>query len=322
MAKRKNNNTLLLKEQLNHTLTKTQFDFLGKQYVGKVRDSYTRGDIRYLIATDRLSCFDVVVTTIPCKGQVLTQLAHHWFLKTEHIIKNHVIDLPDPNVMVVKNAEVLPIEVVVRGYLAGSSWRDYTAGKAISGIMLPPGMKQHQKFDVPLLTPSTKAPQGDHDMPISEQEILAQGIVSPTVWARVREVALALFELGQKEADKAGLILVDTKYELGLIQGEVVLVDEIHTLDSSRYWLKSNYGERFAAGESPQMLDKEPTRQWLLSKGYKGEGVIPEFTDQHRLEIAQHYIGAFEQITQREFTPRFGDIESLVGDRLKAYAVR
>jgi phosphoribosylaminoimidazole-succinocarboxamide synthase len=287
--------------QLSCVLEGTHLDYLGERYEGKVRDTYRRGDERILITTDRLSCFDRVVTSIPFKGQVLNELALHWFKLTTDIIPNHIIDVPDPNVMRVRNCAILPIEVVVRGYLAGSAWRDYAAGRPVSGLTLPAGLKFGDRLAEPTLTPSTKAPKGDHDEPVSEAEIVSRNIVERRVWAEVREAALALFALGQRESAKRGLILVDTKYEFGLVDGKLILADEIHTLDSSRYWVAASLGERLSRGEDPEMLDKEPTRQWLLKQGFKGDGPIPDFTAAHRVSIAQHYIGCFERITGSSF---------------------
>jgi phosphoribosylaminoimidazole-succinocarboxamide synthase len=303
--------------QIEHVLTETDFDFLGVKYEGKVRDSYIAGDRRYLITSDRLSCFDVVVTAVPFKGQVLNQLAVYWFKLSEQIVSNHLLDLPDENVMVVKNCEILPIEVVVRGYLTGSAWRDYQAGRAISGVTLPAGMNQYQILPEILLTPSTKAERGKHDEPIAESEIVRRGIVAPKVWSEVREKALALFKLGQEEANRRGLLLVDTKYEFGLLNGKLILADEIHTLDSSRYWIMESYERRVASGDAPEMLDKEPTRQWLLSVGFKGDGPIPEFTRQHRAEIAKHYIGSYEKITGGAFSAQVGSVLERIRGRLK-----
>ncbi len=309
-----------INSQIDHVLARTALSFLGDRYEGKVRDNYSSGDVRYLITTDRLSCFDVVVTTIPFKGQVLNELAVHWFKLAGEIVPNHIIDIPDPNVIVAKNCQILPVELVVRAYLTGSAWRDYEAGKAISGIKLPAGMKASQKLDEPIVTPSTKAERGKHDLPISESEILSSGLVQRSLWERIREVSLQLFRLGQIEADRRGLLLVDTKYEFGLDpNGNLLLADEIHTLDSSRYWIKENYLTAFAKGESPQMLDKEPTRQWLLSKGYKGDGAIPEFTREHRIQISRHYIESFERISGHQFKPEFGSVEKRIEANLRKY---
>ena len=308
-----------LHQQLTHVLTRTNFPFLGERYEGKVRDSYTKGDVRMLITSDRLSCFDVVVTTVPFKGQVLSELAAHWFALSKEIIPNHVLDLPDPNVMVVRNCRVFPVEIVVRAYLTGSAWRDYQAGKTISGVSLPPGLRASEKLPEVIITPSTKAAKGAHDMPIAEAEIISSGLVDKKQWAQAREAALALFALGRLQAEKSGLILVDTKYELGLYQGRLMLVDEIHTLDSSRYWVQQSYEKRFLSGEAPEMLDKEPTRQWLLSRGYMGNGPIPEFTDAHRVQIARHYIDSFQRITRRDFGGETGPVAERVEARLRQY---
>ena len=308
-----------LKAQLPFVLAETHLDFLGHKYEGKVRDNYTRGDVRFLITSDRLSCFDVVVTCVPFKGQVLNELAWNWFKLTGDIVANHVVDVPDPNVMVVQNCEILPVEVVVRAYLTGSAWRDYQEGKAISGIQLPAGLKASQILPGPIITPSTKAPRGSHDEPISEAEILSRGLVEKKLWQQVRECALALFQRGSDQARKHGLILVDTKYEFGLRGGKLVLADEIHTLDSSRYWIQPSYQERFEKGEAPQMLDKEPTRQWLLSQGYKGSGVVPTFTDEHRAQIARHYTDSFEKISGLKFQGQVGQIHDRIERNLRVY---
>jgi phosphoribosylaminoimidazole-succinocarboxamide synthase len=303
--------------QLKYSLERTALDDLGARYEGKVRDCYANGERTYLITTDRLSCFDRVVTTIPFKGEVLTALAVNWFKKTSDIIDNHIIDLPDPNVMVVKPVEILPIEVVVRGYLAGSAWRDYAAGRAVSGIDLPKGLNQYQKLPKDLLTPSTKAPSGTHDEPISEEEIIGRGIVPNKLWQEIRNVALALFKRGSEIAGHQGLILVDTKYEFGLSAGRLILADEIHTLDSSRYWVGSSYQQRVASGEAPEMLDKEPVRQWLLSQGFKGDGPIPHFSDEKRVEIAAHYIFSFERVTGERFVGHGGDVATRIASALQ-----
>ena len=308
-----------LYNQLQNVLTKTELDFLGEKYEGKVRDNYVKGDVRYLITSDRLSCFDVVVTSIPFKGQVLNDLALHWFDLSKEIIPNHLLDVPDPNVMVVKNCSLLPVEIIIRGYLTGSAWRDYQAGKTISGVQLPHGLRNSEKLPEVIVTPSTKAAKGSHDAPISEAEILSRGIVEKNLWEQAREVALQLFTMGQNEAAKGGLILVDTKYEFGLSNGKLTLVDEIHTLDSSRYWVKDSYEGKFLSGEPPVMLDKEPTRQWLLSKGYMGDGQIPEFTDTHRMQIAKHYIDSFNKIAGKAFTGSVCEVEKRVEQTMRSY---
>lgn len=309
-----------IRTQLVHVLQSTDFNFLGNKYEGKVRDCYSRSgtDRMHLITTDRLSCFDRVVTAIPFKGQILTQLAIEWFKRSQHIIDNHIIELPDPNVMFVKQTKILPIEVVVRAYLTGSAWRDYQAGKTISGVTLPQGMRPAQKLPQVILTPSTKAPKGDHDLPISESEIVSSGIVSAKLWQQVKETAMALFNLGQEQVAKQGLILVDTKYEFGLYQGNLILADEIHTLDSSRYWVADTYQERFEKEQSQQMLDKEPVRQWLLEQGFKGDGPIPKFSDDYRVEIAKHYISSYERILGKVFEAEVGSVQDRILQSLRS----
>jgi phosphoribosylaminoimidazole-succinocarboxamide synthase len=221
--------------------------------------------------------------------------------------------------MVVKNCEILPVEVIVRGYITGSAWRDYQAGRPISGITLAPGLRQSQKLPQPILTPSTKAEIGKHDEPISEKEIITTGLVTKKLWEQVREVALALFSQVSRELATRGLIMVDTKYEFGLVNGKLVLADEVHTLDSSRYWIAASYPERFEKGESPEMLDKEPTRQWLLSQGYSGEGQVPVFTDEHRVQIARHYVDSFGKILGREFSGAVGPVAQRIEKNLQRY---
>lgn len=308
-----------IKAQLPHVLTATHFDFLGQRYEGKVRDNYSLGDTRFIITSDRLSAFDVVVTTIPFKGQVLNHLAAFWFKCTEQIIPNHIIDIPHSNAFVVKSCEILPVEVVVRAYLSGSAWRDYQAGKAVSGIKLPAGLRASQKLPETLITPSIKAPRGEHDTPISRAEIVSGGLVSEKLWSQVSEVALNLFAAGAKHAEQRGLILVDTKYEFGLYKGQLILADEIHTLDSSRYWIAATYAQRFESGESPEMLDKEPTRQWLLSQGYQGQGPVPHFSDEHRVDFARRYLDSAFKITGIELETKVGPVLPQVEAALRAY---
>lgn len=309
----------IISSQIENVLIDTDLSFAGSRYAGKVRDSYVNKDVRFLITTDRLSCFDAVVTAVPFKGQVLTALAAEWFERVSDIVDHHLLDVPDPNVMVGRNCEVLPVEVVVRGYITGSAWRDYSAGRAVSGITLPAGLRQSEQLPEPVLTPSTKAEQGEHDEPISEAEIIKRQIVPENLWQEIREVALALFKRGQEHAGRQGLILVDTKYEFGLYNNRLMLVDEIHTLDSSRYWIKENYEEKFKLGESPAMLDKEPVRQWLLSQGYSGDGEIPHFSNEYRSELALHYIRSFEQITGKNFEPVPGPAEGRIEKNVRAY---
>lgn len=302
-----------IQEQLGFTLKGVDIPRLGVKYEGKVRDCYVVGDRRVIITTDRLSAFDVVLTTIPFKGQLLSEMAAFWFDKTKHIVPNHILGHPHPNVFIAREVEVLPIEVVVRGYLAGSAWRDYEKGLAVSGVVLPAGMKKSEKFDRPIITPSTKAEKGTHDMPISSSAVVASRIVEKTLWEEVSTRALELFEFGTVEAAKRGLILVDTKYEFGVLRTrggtELILADEIHTQDSSRYWIADSYQERVAAGEDPQMLDKEFVRTKLIALGYMGEGTPPVLSDDFRVDTAERYMEVYERLTGEQFKATVGAIE-------------
>ena len=289
-----------IKKQMKNTLAETNLAQLGERYKGKVRDSYTKGGTRVMITTDRISAFDRVLGTIPFKGQVLNQLAAFWFDKTKDIVPNTVVSVPDPNVMLVKECKIYPVEMVVRGYLAGSAWRDYKAGKLISGIKLPKGMEKNQKLAKPIITPSTKAVSG-HDQPISREEIIKRKIVPKDIYGQIEKAALALFRRGTEITAKQGLILVDTKYEFGELNGRIVLADEIHTPDSSRFWYASEYKKRFDAGKEQKMLDKEYLRIWLMEHGFMGDGEIPKIPEEVIIGVATRYIKAYEEITGLEF---------------------
>jgi len=271
---------------------------------GKVRDVVDLGTELLITTTDRLSAFDRVLTTIPCKGEVLNTVALFWFSRTSSIIANHVMEELSARTIRSLKCSVLPVEVVVRGYLTGSAWRYYQAGGTVSGIRLPPDMRFNQKFPAPLLTPSTKEEKGLHDRPVSRQEILSSGMVAPGFWGQIEETALALFAAGSRIAADNGLVLVDTKYEFGLRDGKLYLVDEIHTPDSSRFWYADTYAEHFSRGLAQRELDKEYLRQWLISRGWKGDGEPPVIPDEVRLETAGKYITAWETITGRSFQPR------------------
>lgn len=307
-----------LRAQLPHTLSHTDFPALGEKYQGKVRDTYRAGERLVLITSDRLSAFDHVLTTLPFKGDLLNQLAYFWFQKTAHIIKNHVVDMPDPCVIVAHVARPFPVEFVVRGYLTGSLWRDYEAGNDPYGLGLPKGLKKDQAFPAPILTPSTKAPLGQHDEPVSEAELLARGLISARDLARAKEAALALFAEGQKVAQSRGLLLVDTKYELGLRGEELIAIDEIHTPDSSRYWVAEGSESRFARGEAQVMLDKENLRQWLIQeRGFSGHGPLPVIPDEVRVSLAATYVTAYERITGAAFTMAPGDVTARLTGNLR-----
>ena len=288
----------LLEAQLKSTLRETDLPGLGTRYRGKVRDTYAKGDTLVLVTTDRLSAFDRVLTTVPFKGELLNRMAAFWFEKTKDLVPNHLLDVPDPNVAVARRCEALPIEVVVRGYLTGSLWRDYEAGRhGAYGLPMPEGMKKDQRFPNAIITPSTKAQDGAHDEPISEAEILGRGLVSERDWRRACESALALFDVGQKWAQARGLILVDTKYEFGKQGDALYVIDEIHTPDCSRYWMAGEYQDRFARGVDQRMLDKENIRQWLIKeRGFQGHGEPPQIPDDVRVDLAEKYVAAWEQI--------------------------
>jgi phosphoribosylaminoimidazole-succinocarboxamide synthase len=309
----------VLSQQLAHTLSRTDFPALGTKYQGKVRDTYRRGDHLVLVTTDRLSAFDHVLTTLPFKGDLLNTLAAFWFKKTAHVVKNHVIDVPDPCVTVAHAAKPFAIEFVVRGYLTGSLWRDYEAGRDPYGLKLPPGLRRDSKFDAPILTPSTKAPIGQHDEPLSEAQVLERGLVSARDWQRAREAALALFAEGTSQARAQGLLFVDTKYEFGLLGDTLVVIDEMHTPDSSRFWRADGYEQRLAKGESQVMLDKENLRQWLIAeRGFSGQGTPPSIPDDVRVSLSQKYLAAFETITGQAFSPQPGDVRARLEKNLKA----
>src|SRR6266568_151617 len=276
-----------IRAQLAHTLRDFDAPGLGTLYRGKVRDNYSQGDRIVMVTTDRVSAFDHVLGTIPFKGEVLSRLTLFWFDQVKDIAPTHVLSSPDPSVMVVKRAQPLPVEIVIRGYITGSLWRDYQAGKAGAyGIQWPVGLTRDQRLPAPVITPSTKAEYGKHDEPISETEILKQGLVSPQVWKEATALTYRLFARGQERAKRQGLILVDTKYEMGIADGKLVVIDEIHTPDSSRYWVEGSYAGRLARGAEQEMLDKENIRQWLIREhGFSGQGKPPPLSDDVRVML-------------------------------------
>jgi phosphoribosylaminoimidazole-succinocarboxamide synthase len=308
----------LLRQQLGRTLGGTKFPELGVPKRGKVRDIYEKDDELIIVTTDRLSAFDVVLCPIPWKGQVLNELAAQWFAGTRHIAPNHLVGMPDPNVMRVRKCRVIPIEMIMRGYLTGvtstSIWTGYQAGRReFGGCTLPDGMRKNEPLPRKLLTPTTKAAEGSHDLNVTPDEIIARGIVDRATWKALADMCEAMFAFGQETARERGLILVDTKYELGIDpDGTIVFVDEIHTPDSSRYWYASDYKERLARGEEPRSLDKEFVRRWYVDHGYKGEGVPPVIPDEIRLEAARRYIAAYEMVTGETFVPDTEEPESRI----------
>ena len=299
----------LLRDQCARTLAVTHFDGLGTREEGKVRDNYVRGDRRTIVVTDRVSCFDVVVGTLPFKGQVLNELAAFWFERTRKIAPNHLVEVPDPNVSVVRECRPLPVEFIMRGYLTGSTstsiYTAYAKGeRRYCGHTLPDGLHRHEALPQPLLTPTTKAPRGEHDELTSRDEILRRGVLGEAIYDEAARITAALFAAGQEWAASRGLILVDTKYELALDEHDrLIVIDEIHTPDSSRYWYRDRYERAMAEGRDPEALDKEYVRRWLGEQGYRGEGPIPEIPIDVRCEASRRYIEAYAQITAREFTP-------------------
>ena len=285
-------------------LTSTNFHFPGQTgvYNGKVRDVYfLENDLLVMVATDRISAFDVILPKgIPFKGQILNQIAAKFLRQTEDIVPNWLVATPDPMVSVGRCCKGYPVEMIVRGYLCGSAWRAYKNGvREICGVRLPDGMRENEKFPTPILTPTTKAEIGTHDEDISREEIIARGLVPADEYAQIEKYALALFERGQQIAAEQGLILVDTKYEFGNYNGQIMLMDEVHTPDSSRYFYKEGYGERFLAGEPQKQLSKEFVREWLMENGFQGKDgqQVPEMTDAVVSGITARYEELYEGIT-------------------------
>lgn len=299
----------IIKQHLDKTLDRTSFEGLGARYEGKVRDNYSKGDRRFIVVTDRISAFDRILGTIPFKGQVLNRLAAWWFEKTKDVAKSHFVRVPDPNVLECVECTPLPVEMVVRAYITGSTstsmWTHYDAGERVfCGHALPEGLKKNQRLDAPLLTPATKAPKGEHDVSASREEILAKGEIDAKDFDAAAEMVMKLFAAGQKLCAERGLILVDTKYELGKTKdGEIVVIDEIHTPDSSRFWLAATYDERFAAGLDPEPLDKDFVRRYYTALGYRGDGDPPELPPEVRVGAAKRYVEAYEKITGETFVP-------------------
>ncbi|MFZ2444232.1 MAG: phosphoribosylaminoimidazolesuccinocarboxamide synthase [Ilumatobacteraceae bacterium] len=281
---------------------------------GKVRVSFALpadagGGRRLFVTTDRLSAFDRVIAGVPYKGQVLNQLAAWWFAQTADIVPNHVLEIPDPNVLVARSAHPLPVEVVVRGYITGvtstSLWQQYADGaRTIYGHPFPDGLRKNTALPYALVTPTTKAEHGGHDEPITVAEVVEHGLVEPKMWGQAVEAALQLFRRGQQVAAEAGLILADTKYEFGIDEhGSLLLIDEMHTPDSSRYWVADSYHQRLTAGEEPESLDKEVVRRALLATGYRGDGEPPALPDEVWQQTSARYIDAYERLTGTPFQP-------------------
>jgi phosphoribosylaminoimidazole-succinocarboxamide synthase len=296
----------IIKANLKNCLTETNFEGLGEFKKGKVRDTYIQSDKLILVTTDRQSAFDRILAAVPFKGQVLNQVSAFWFEQTKDIIGNQIIAVPDPNVTIAKKCKVFPVEVVVRGYITGSTdtsaWMAYSKGERLfCGNVLPEGMKKNQKFSEPIITPTTKSEE--HDEKISAEEIVKRGLVSQEKWDTISKAALAVFKRGQEIAAKNGLILVDTKYEFGEdAEGNILLIDEVHTPDSSRYWIASTYEERYNKGEEPENIDKEFLRLWFVKNcdPYKDK-VLPQAPEDLVIELSSRYIQLYEMITGKQF---------------------
>ena len=308
-------------------LTKTSFSFPGQTdvYHGKVRDVYFLGDdLLCMVATDRISAFDVILPEgIPYKGQILNQIAAKFLNATRDIVPNWLLATPDPMVSVGYRCEGYPVEMIVRGYLCGSAWRAYKAGaREICGVQLPEGMRENEAFPTPIITPTTKAEIGTHDEDISREEIIARGLVPEEEYELLEKYALALFARGQEIAKQHGLILVDTKYEFGSYKGQVMLMDEVHTPDSSRYFYADGYAERFAAGEPQRQLSKEFVREWLMDNGFQGKAgqQVPEMTPAIVNSITDRYVELFEGITGDTFVrEETDDLATRIEKNILAY---
>ncbi len=312
-----------LRHGLSCTVEHTDFPGLGTKYEGKVRDNYSLPDgTRILVTTDRISAFDRVLGTLPFKGQVLNGLSAWWFAATKDVAPSHVLSVPDPNILHAIECEPLPVELVVRSYLTGvtstSIWTHYADGKrTFAGHALPDGMKKNEPLPAPILTPSTKAAKGGHDVTVSRADLLAMGQISEADFDAAGALAMALFRRGQEICRERGLILVDTKYEMGRSKdGRIVVIDEIHTPDSSRYWLAASYEARLARGEEPESFDKEYVRRWLADVGFKGDGPIPPIPDEIRIEASRRYVEACEMVRGEPFRVDLSDPGQRMADNL------
>ena len=302
-----------LRQALPHALDGVDLPFLGPKSQGKVRDIYHRntphGDQIVLVTTDRLSAFDRILGLVPYKGQVLNQLAAFWFNETQDIVANHLLETPDPNVTVARACTPLPVEVVVRGYISGVTqtalWYRYSQGERnIYGIDFPDGLNKNDALPTPIITPTTKARDGGHDERITSAEVVSSGLVEAKLWAQICEAAIAVFQRGQTIAQRGGLILVDTKYEFGVdAQGNLTLIDEVHTPDSSRFWRADSYAQRHAAGLEPENFDKEFIRLYYVDKGYRGDGEPFPLPPELAVQAAERYITTYKMISGSNFVP-------------------
>ncbi|MEJ7584559.1 MAG: phosphoribosylaminoimidazolesuccinocarboxamide synthase [Acidimicrobiales bacterium] len=298
--------------ELNGTLDSTSFPHLGVEHRGKVRDSYVEGGVRTIVTTDRQSAFDRVLGTIPFKGQALNEVANFWFNTTSDIVPNHLLELPDANVIRARECELVALEFVVRAYITGvtktSLWFNYEQGKRdIAGNKLAEGLRKNERLPRPILTPTTKLEE--HDRNVGRGEAVAEGLIGEDLFDRVAAVSFELFARGTEVAADRGLILVDTKYEFGLLGDDIVLIDEVHTPDSSRFWYADTYDELFAASKDQRALDKEPLREWFVENGFRGDGPAPLIPAEVRIATASRYIALAEEITRRPFGSDASDRE-------------
>lgn len=308
-----------------NALSQTNFTFPGQTgfYRGKVRDVYAFDGHLLMVASDRISAFDVILPrAIPFKGQVLNQIAAHFLEKTADVVPNWLLAVPDPNVSFGRRCEAFPVEMVVRGYLAGHAWRTYRAGgRVLCGVRLPEGLRENDRLPQPIITPTTKAHEG-HDEDISREEIIRRGLVSPDDYALLETYALALFRRGTEMAAERGLILVDTKYEFGALDGRIYLIDEIHTPDSSRYFYADGYAERQATGQAQRQLSKEFVREWLIANGFQGQAgqAVPAMTDEWVGQISDRYIELYERVTGKPFEKRQeANLAVAIGENVTRY---
>lgn len=290
---------------------------------GKVRDNFVKDGKRWLVVSDRISAFDVLLGVVPFKGEILTAISAFWFRKTQDVVPNHMLAVPDPQVMVALEAQAIAIEVVVRSHLTGSLWRDYQNNlEGAYGLNLPEGLEEFAALGDPIITPSTKASYGEHDEPISPSEILARKLCSREEWQTISKMALKLFNAGLEHASERGLILVDTKYEFGRVKRpdgsmEIVVIDEIHTPDCSRYWYRDDFEERRARGEAPRALDKQFLRVWLMERGFSGEGEPPVVPDEVRAELTERYLELYRLLVGQELVLHPGPVLARVEKALK-----
>ncbi|HSJ58657.1 MAG TPA: phosphoribosylaminoimidazolesuccinocarboxamide synthase [Anaerolineae bacterium] len=312
------------KQAIPQALTGVEVEWPHERSRGKVRDSFLLpGGRRLIVTTDRLSAFDQVLATVPFKGQVLNQLSAFWFECTAGLIPNHLLNVPDPNVSLVHDCAALPVEVIVRGYISGTThtalWYRYSLGERhIYGYDLPEGLVKNQQLPAPIITPTTKARAGEHDERITCAEVVDRGLLDADTWDRVQAASLALFRHGQEVVQRGGLILVDTKYEFGRRpDGTLLLIDEVHTPDSSRFWLAESYPQRLAAGQEPENFDKEFLRLWYAERGYRGDGDPPPPTEALIVDVARRYVALYEKLTGQAFVPAPYPAESRIAAVLR-----